>query len=152
VTTHEATPAPAEAAAQHVHGSAAAWAGRGVLLRGAPGAGKSALLARLLAAGAHLVADDLVRLVRRRGTLYAAGVSGAGLIELRGNGIFRLVTTSGVPVNLCVDLKPDPGRERLPEQRATMISGVAVPLLRLDDGDAAAVARVMIALAAQRVG
>ncbi len=145
-------PEPAANKAQHVHASAAAWAGRGVLLLGPPGSGKSAVLARLLAAGAHLVADDVVRLERRGEVLYAEGVSAAGLIELRGNGIFRLTTTGGAVVNLCVELEANPGRERLPERRTTTILGMALPVLRLDGDDPAAVARIMLALAARRVG
>ena len=48
---------------------AVAWCGRGILLLGAPGSGKTALCLELLAAGAYLVADDLVRLEPRGGTL-----------------------------------------------------------------------------------
>ncbi len=145
---------PVVAAATELHASAAAWAGRGILLRGPSGAGKSALLARLLAAGAYLVADDLVRLERRGTMLHATAVAGAGLIELRRNGIFRLVaTTAGAPVSLCVDLVADLGcSERLPERRSAKIAGVDVPSLLVGDGrDPAAVAHVLVALAARRV-
>jgi HPr kinase/phosphorylase len=138
-------------AATELHASAAAWAGRGILLRGPPGAGKSALLARLLAAGAYLVADDLVRLERRGTVLRAAAVAGAGLIELRRNGIFRLVATGGVPVSLCVDLDADPWGERLPERGSAEIAGVDVPALLVGDGGhPAAVAHILVALAARR--
>jgi HPr kinase/phosphorylase len=143
------------ATATELHASAAAWAGRGILLRGPSGAGKSALLARLLAAGAYLVADDLVRLERRGRTLHATAhataVAGAGLIELRRSGIFRLATTVGVPVSLCVDLGADLGRERLPERRSAEFAGVQVPSLLVGDGrDPAAVAHILVALAARR--
>lgn len=142
-----------EADAGHLHASAAAWVGRGVLILGPPGAGKSALLARLLAAGAWLVADDLVRLTRRGNTLYAGAVSPPGLIELRGGGIFRLANTERARVSLCVELqRADPGRERLPEREATRIAGVELPVLPVDGGDPAAVARILIALAARRAG
>jgi HPr kinase/phosphorylase len=140
------------ATATDLHASAAAWAGRGILLRGPSGAGKSALVARLLMAGAYLVADDLVRLERRGTLLHATAVAGSGLIELRRNGIFRLATSPGVPVSLCVDLDADLGRERMPERRSAEIAGVEVPLLLLGDGrDPAAVAHIIVALAARRV-
>lgn len=135
-----------------LHASAAAWCGRGVLLLGPPGAGKSSLLAGLLAAGAYLVADDLVRLARHAGRLRAAATAPAGLIELRGNGIFRVATTSWVPVDLCVELESPDGRERLPERRTTALAGAEVPCLRLDGRSPAAVAAVLVALAARRVG
>jgi HPr kinase/phosphorylase len=140
------------ATATDLHASAAAWAGRGILLRGPSGAGKSALLARLLAAGAYLVADDLVRLERRGAVLHATSAAEAGLIELRRNGIFRVATTVGVPVSLCVDLGADLARERLPERRSAEIAGVEVPSLLVGDGrDPAAVAHILVALVARRV-
>jgi HPr kinase/phosphorylase len=134
-----------------LHASAAAWCGRGVLLLGPPAAGKSTLLAGLLAAGAYLVADDLVRLTRRGALLLAAPVAPAGLIELRGNGIFRLAMTSAVPVNLCVELGRPERRERLPERRAMTIGGVEAPYLHLTAPGEAGVARILVALAARRV-
>jgi HPr kinase/phosphorylase len=123
-----------------------------VLILGPSGAGKSALLARLLAAGAYLVADDLVRLHRRGAALFVAAVPPAGLIELRGNGIFRIATTGWVSVDLCVELESPNGQERLPERRTTAIGGVDVPCLRLTGAPTHAVAAILLALAARRVG
>jgi hypothetical protein len=84
--------------------------------------------------------------------LLASPVAPVGLIELRGNGIFRLAMTSAaVPVNLCVELEHPIGRERLPERRALTIGGVEVPHLSLVAAGEAGVARVLVALAARRV-
>jgi HPr kinase/phosphorylase len=47
-----------EAGAQLVHGSVVSLAGRGMLILGASGSGKSALALRLIGRGAALVADD----------------------------------------------------------------------------------------------
>lgn len=133
------------------HGSAVAWCGRGVLLLGPSGTGKSALLLGLVAAGAYLVADDLVRLARRGPALVAAAVPPTGLIELRGGGIFRLATTSEVPLGLCVELQGAAGGlDRLPERRTTAIDGVTLPCLHLQEAGPAAVAAVLLALAARR--
>jgi len=139
------------AATIRLHGSAADWCGRGVLLRGDPGAGKSALLARLLGAGAYLVADDLVQLERRQRGLRASAPAATGLIELRGNGIFQIATAVGVPVSLCVDLLPPHGSPRLPESGATSLLGVEIPLLRLAGDTPAALAQILVTLAARRV-
>ena len=49
----------------NLHASAVALDGRGALLLGASGAGKSGLALRLMALGARLVADD--RVLLRRG-------------------------------------------------------------------------------------
>ena len=132
-----------------LHASAAAWCGRGILVRGASGSGKSALITDLLAAGAHLVADDLVQVERRRGGLYATAVTETGLIELRGNGIFRLATTVGVQVTLCVELAVGFESERLPACATVPIAGVELPRLLLRS-DAPAAAQVLLALTARR--
>lgn len=131
-------------------GSAVAWCGRGLVALGPPGAGKSALVMGLLGAGGWLVADDVVTLERVGATVLAAPVTPAGLIELRGNGIFRLATTSWVPVHLCVELASAGPDDRLPERRTTMIAGVEVPLLRLPAGHPSPVAATLIALVARR--
>ena len=116
---------------------------------GPSGAGKSALIADLLAAGAHLVADDLVQIERRHDCLYATAVAETGLIELRGNGIFRLATTVGVPVTLCVELAVGFESERLPACATVPIAGVELPRLLLRS-DAPAAAQVLLALTARR--
>jgi HPr kinase/phosphorylase len=145
------TPAPATGTpASAVHASAASWAGWGILLAGPPGSGKSALLLQLLASGAQLVADDLVRLERRGAALYATAAGATGLIELRGNGIFRTTTAAGVRVSLCVELTPGAEGERLPERGVTRVAGVELPSLRVVGATASAAAQVFLALVARR--
>lgn len=144
-------PATVDQDGVRLHASAVAWCGRGVLLRGRSGSGKSALSARMLAAGAWLVADDLVRLSRRRGALYAASVAADGLIELRGSGIFHVATMQGVRLGLCVDLQSGPEGERLPVRVHASFLDLDLPLLVVDGHDPAAVARILVALTAARV-
>lgn len=141
---------PPAAAARHRHGSAVSWCGRGVLVLGPPGAGKSALVAGLLLAGGYLVADDLVTLRQCGGALLAAGVAPRGLIELRGNGIFRTATRNEVPVNLCVELASPDGDERLPERSTKDVDGIIVPVLRVPPNRTAPVACVLLALLGRR--
>lgn len=130
-----------------VHGSAAAWAGMGILMLGDPGSGKSTMLAQLLAEGAYLVADDLVRLTVRDGVLYATASGATGLIELRANGIFRIATTNVVPVRLCVELTAAVERERLPERALFGFADAEVPVLR---AGRLTVAQILLALCARR--
>ncbi len=119
-------------------------------MQGPSGAGKSALIADLLAAGAHLVADDLVQIERRHDCLYATAVAETGLIELRGNGIFRLATTVGVPVTLCIELTVGIESERLPADATALIAGVPLPRLQLSSAAPSAMAQILIALSARR--
>jgi HPr kinase/phosphorylase len=134
-----------------IHASAVAWIGKGVLVTGDAGSGKSTLVARLLAHGAYLVADDLVRLVNRGSRLEASACGAPGLIELRGSGIFRIATTNRVPVSLCVELAPANDRERLPERSTVDLAGVAVPVLRAERHDRLAAGQVLLALCCRRV-
>ncbi|MGD9510606.1 MAG: HPr kinase/phosphorylase [Geminicoccaceae bacterium] len=137
-----------EAAA--IHASLVAWCGHGILIRGDSGAGKTALCLELMAAGAYLVADDLVRLAHRQGILTARAAGGTGLIELRCNGIFRVATSNGVRVSLCVELQAVSRQERLPETGTISLAGMSVPLLRLPEGGVAGAGSVLLALFAGR--
>jgi len=120
-----------------IHASCAARDGRGVLLTGAPGSGKSDLLLRLLDYGFALVADDRVDIDDGRA---APPPNLAGLLEVRGLGIFRLPFTAPVPVALTVEL----GRgERLPSPAR---HALGMPLITVDPELASAPARIRLAL------
>ena len=105
-----------------------------------------------MTAGAYLVADDLVRLEPRGGVLHASAAGATGLIELRGNGIFRVATSDGVRVSLCVELQAWSGQERLPETSVIRLAGVDVPLLRLPAGGVVKAGAVLLALHAGAAG
>ena len=120
-----------------IHASCAARTGRGVLLTGPPGSGKSDLLLRLLDRGFALVADDQVDIVN----LEASPPSRlAGLLEIRGLGILRLPYVTNVKLALSVQL----GRAaRLPEPLADQFG---LPLLTVDPALHSAPQRVSLAL------
>ena len=113
-----------------VHASCVEIAGRGVLLAGRSGAGKSDLALRLIDRGAVLVSDDYTELRCVGETLLArAPATIAGKIELRGVGIIALEPAADVPVCLYADLEAAP--ERLPEHRTIGLAGVDIPLVAL---------------------
>lgn len=129
-----AAPLPATAGGRKVvenetvHASAVQMAGRGVLILGASGSGKSSLALRLIALGAVLIGDDRLILSRRDAALWAAAPAPiAGLIEARGVGLIRTEYAPG-PVNLVVDLDRIES-ERLPPFRNTCVMGVTLPLV-----------------------
>jgi|SRR5690606_28167920 len=113
-----------------VHGSAVAWEGRGVLILGASGRGKSGLALRLIAGGATLVADDRVILrAGEAGIVASAPAALAGLIEARGVGILQIRAGPPATLVLAVDLDHAP-EARLPERCTTVLLGRQLRLIR----------------------
>jgi HPr kinase/phosphorylase len=112
-----------------------------VLLLGPTGAGKSDLLLRLIQTGFMLVADDQV-LVEDG---YCAAPSAlAGLLEVRGLGIFRLPFLPRARLRLVVNLGIE--TVRLPEPKTHPTLGV--PKITLDPLHPSAPARLALALEA----
>lgn len=112
-----------------LHASCVALAGRGVLIMGAAGAGKSALALELMAYGAALVADDRTCLRASQGGLIAsAPPSIAGLIEARGVDILRADAVAEAEVVLAIDLDRLES-ERLPPRREISLLDRKVSLL-----------------------
>ncbi|MDP2739082.1 MAG: HPr kinase/phosphatase C-terminal domain-containing protein [Pseudorhodobacter sp.] len=128
------TSAPADQDQTTLHASCVAVQGKGLLILGPSGSGKSALALQLMALGAGLVADDYTDLARHGNTLIARCPAALrGLIEARGIGILRAEMVADVPVALVVDL----GRiesERLPPRRQTVLLGLAFDLVLGQDG------------------
>jgi HPr kinase/phosphorylase len=113
-----------------LHATAVAVAGRGLLILGASGSGKSGLALRMIALGARLVADDQVLLHRAGDTLVAeAPARLAGLIEARGIGILRLTPVERVPLAWAVDLDSAPAA-RLPHADTIAFLGMSIHLIR----------------------
>ena len=105
--------------------------GRGVLIQGPPGSGKSSLALALIDRGAMLVGDDGLNVEAQGAVLRAFPPPRiAGLIEVRNVGILTRPVTSFVPIALALRL--DPAAPRLPEAAERIdLLGLAIPLLRL---------------------
>ncbi len=137
-----------------IHASALIYEGRGVLVRGATGAGKSRLVFDLVEdASAHghdaaLIADDRVTIEAHHGRLVArTPATIAGKIEVRGIGIVDLAHEPAGVVALVVDIE-EVQPPRMPEEdaRFTVIAGVRLPAIRLWREDLRGVRRVRSAL------
>ena len=98
-----------------LHASCVALAGRGVLICGKSGSGKSALALQLMAYGAVLVADDRTLVAREGGRLTArAPAPIRGLIEARGMGLISAKASAAAALIACADLD-QVETERLPQ-------------------------------------
>lgn len=116
----------------HLHqATCVAIGGRGLLIEGAPGSGKSSLALALIDRGAVLVGDDGVSLALDGGRLLASPAPNIeGLLEVRGLGLLPFPTVSDVPVALVLRL--DAGGERFIERAATTArQGIQLPMVSL---------------------
>ncbi|MXP42712.1 serine kinase [Altererythrobacter soli] len=110
--------------------SCVAIAGRGVLIEGEPGSGKSSLALALIDRGAVLVGDDAVTLESRGGRLWALPPPNiAGLIEIRNVGLASLPTCSA-PLAIVIRFDPDAPRY-LEQAERTEVCGHSLPLVGL---------------------
>jgi len=131
---------------QLVHGTTVAIEGRGVLIRGGSGSGKSDLALRLIDGGAVLVSDDQTALAASDDRLIASAPAAiAGLLEVRGLGLVRLPYLASSPLTLVVDLVAADGVERLPEENRTEFLGLELPLIRFAAFEVSTAAKVRLA-------
>lgn len=118
-----------QAPARILHAGCVSLDGRGILIFGGAGSGKSSLALQLMAYGCQLVSDDRTAVAVRGGVVIAAAPAAIrGLIEARGVGILKAETLAATRVTLVVDLGEVEG-ERLPPMRTYTLMGVDLPLL-----------------------
>ncbi len=113
-----------------MHATTVALEDKGVLIRGASGAGKSALALDLMSRGAVLVSDDKTRLEDVQGKIIATAPEQIrGLIEARGVGLLKADSVASAQIALIIDLD-QLETDRLPPFRQTTLIGHQLPLLR----------------------
>lgn len=130
-----------------VHATCVAIGGRGVLLVGRSGSGKSDLALRLIDRGAELVSDDGTIVVARADRAIAtAPLTIVGRIEVRGIGIVDMPARAEVSLALVVALdQPVP---RMPDEcpPTRSIAGIDLPVVALDPFENSAPVKVEKAL------
>lgn len=130
-----------------LHATAVAIDGRGVMLLGPPGSGKSDLALRLIDRGGLLIADDQTVLALQAGQIILShtGIL-QGQLEVRGVGILEMPSIGAAPLSLVIQCDDAP--ERLPEPEHQSWLGVLIPVLRLSLNEASAPIKLERALSA----
>jgi serine kinase of HPr protein (carbohydrate metabolism regulator) len=137
----------------NLHATAVSVGGKGVIISGASGAGKTSLALELIREArrdkieAKLVADDRVDIVDVDGQLQASAPAPlAGLVEVRGSGVHTIDHVSLALLDLAVDLVDPKAAERVSSSTPRMVAhGVALPVLRLPIGDTGPQVRAILA-------
>ena len=119
--------------------------GRGLLIHGEPGSGKTSLALALIDRGAELVGDDGVALKLRTAKLWACPPRHtASLVEIRNVG---LATLPAVPAPVALAVTLDSSAPRLPDEPGGLqILGRTIPPPTLYPDAAALVLRAEYAL------
>ncbi|WP_374385019.1 HPr kinase/phosphorylase [Dongia sp.] len=140
------------AASLRMDGVAVAIDGRGVLLRGPSGSGRSDLALRLIDEGAKLVNDEQVELHRHGGRVTVAAPALMppalkGYIEARGLGLVPVPYVDGeTELAWVVDMAGLETIERLPPAQSVDFLGVSIPLMQIDPAAPSATAKLRLAV------
>ncbi|EEW24870.1 HPr kinase/phosphorylase [Rhodobacter ferrooxidans] len=119
---------------QTLHASCVAVDGRGLLILGPSGSGKSGLALQLMALGAGLVADDQTEIRLEDAALIARCPAPLrGLIEARGIGLLNALPLESAPLHLVVDLGQSE-TQRLPPKRHITLMNQCLDLVLGQDG------------------
>jgi serine kinase of HPr protein (carbohydrate metabolism regulator) len=136
-----------------VHATAVLVGAAGVLIRGEPGAGKSALALALIERGGRLIADDRLTLtVCHERVIASAPQATLGLIELRGRGVIKVPHERAGVIRLIADIVDEEGLERMPDehQLSAAIAGIVLPRQPIPAATEPAVRLVQAALDASK--
>ncbi len=128
-----------------IHATTVAKDGRGVIIAGRSGSGKSDLALRLIDRGFVLVSDDQTMVSKSGGRLIATSPATIqGKLEVRGVGIVEMANAESVAISLWVELTNE--IKRLPEDEKRLMLGIEIPEISLDAMTASAPLKVELAL------
>lgn len=111
-----------------LHATSVSYDGRGLLILGASGSGKSSLALELMALGCDLIADDRTNVAVQDGQIMASCPAAiSGQIEARGFGILTASPAPPTPLVCAINLDHSE-TARLPEPRSLQLMGQSLRL------------------------
>lgn len=126
-----------------LHATCVSIAGKGLLLLGESGSGKSDMALRLIHDGATLIGDDQIVITKRDDHLLASPAPNIhGMIEARGIGILHLPFVRDIPLKLAVELVTCDKVERMPPVKFWGCLGLQLSLLSLNAFDSSILAKI----------
>ena len=131
----------------NVHATLISFQGKGILLTGESGSGKSDLALRLIMEqNAKLVADDRVILEKHNDKLIGyAPLNLANKLEVRGLGIVEFKAKKKEQISLCVNLcKNRADVERLPQPDFIDFLGISVAKIELYPFDCSTIYKIIL--------
>jgi HPr kinase/phosphorylase len=129
------------------HATCVNFEGKGILILGPSGSGKSDLALRLIDVGASLVSDDYVEIEVQNGKLIATTAPNIeGLIEIRGVGLIKVDYIKSTSLALVLDLVNFKEIERLPDSEFFSHDDCQIPSFKFDAFGLSSVAKIRIIL------
>lgn len=125
------------------HASCVEFKGKGILILGDSGAGKSDLAIRLLDAGGTLVSDDYVEVINENNQVIAKTAPNiGGMIEVRGIGLMNVDFLSETKLDLVLELVTPNLIDRLPEDFYFEEGNAKIPFFKFDGFCSSAIAKI----------
>lgn len=125
------------------HASCVELNGKGILIFGASGSGKSDLALRIMDAGGKLVSDDYVELSEKSQQIVATTAPNIeGMIEVRGVGLMQVEYKAQTVLALALVLTEREKIERLPETEYFEYGTAKVPLYKFDPFSLSAISKI----------
>lgn len=129
------------------HASCVEFNGKGILIIGESGSGKSDLTLRLIDAGGILIGDDYVELdIKNNEIVVKPAPNIEGMIEVRGIGLIEMVFKEECVLNLALELTDRKQIERLPEVVYFEYEGVRIPQYKFDPFALSAIPKIKLLL------
>lgn len=126
-----------------LHATSVVFCGRGLLICGPSGSGKSDLALRIMDAGGSLIADDYTDVVVDGGKVMAAAPAAtAGMMEVRGVGLLKVPAIRTARIDMVLECVKPESVERMPDKEMHMIEDVPLPKWRINPFESSAVAKI----------